>query len=273
MMAPGRPRLPMLPGREPFAVCVAVPTGRTFAAGAIEVGGRQGERRPRLLQDHVRPSQRRLRGEHEARKCQDGEVSVHAVVPVTGNGAVIRSMMHLIERGNSPTHSYRRAKVLTLSWRRSCLTCPVLRPRAEPACRRTPSGGRSTFGARGAPFDPRTSPGHASPTMTTRCAWPHNLGAVLNVGPVAQRQGTCGRGRAERHRLPSVGSSVSDDPTQSRLPPAIGVGSSLRLTQPTILQMRGPRDLAAGIGFGVHRVCRWMMTPAARCALVRVPRR
>ena len=76
----------MLPGREPFAVCVEVPTGRTFDAAAIEVGGRQDQRRPWLLQDHVRPSQHRLRGEHEARKCQDGEVSVHAVIPVTGNG-------------------------------------------------------------------------------------------------------------------------------------------------------------------------------------------
>ena len=85
----------MLPGREPFAVCVEVPTGRTFDATAIEVGGRQDQRRPWLLQDHVRPSQHRLRGEHEARKCQDGEVSVHAIIPVTGNGTVIRSMDHL----------------------------------------------------------------------------------------------------------------------------------------------------------------------------------
>jgi hypothetical protein len=95
MMAARRPRLPMLPGREPFAVCVEVPTGRTFDTAAIEVGGRQDQRRPWLVQDHVRPRQRRLRGEHEARKCQDGEVSVHAVIPVTGNGTVIRSMDHL----------------------------------------------------------------------------------------------------------------------------------------------------------------------------------
>jgi len=86
MMAARRPRLPMLPGREPFAVCVAVPTGRTSDAAAIEVGGRRDQRRPWLLPGNVRPSPRRLRGEHEARKCQDGEVSVHAVISVTGNG-------------------------------------------------------------------------------------------------------------------------------------------------------------------------------------------
>lgn len=111
MMAPGRPRLPMLPGRVPFAVCIAVPTGCTFDAGAIEVGGRQDERKPWLLQDHVRPSQRRLRGEHEGRGCQGWKVSVHAIIPVMRNGPVIRSMVHLIERSNS-AHSFTKAKTL-----------------------------------------------------------------------------------------------------------------------------------------------------------------
>ena len=123
MMAARRPRLPMLPGREPFAVCVAVPTGRTSDAAAIEVGGRQDQRRPWRVQDHMRPRQRRLRGEHEARKCQDGEVSVHAVISVTGNGTVIRSMDHL------PVYAQMISMGYATAFAQLCPTlCPVSSP-------------------------------------------------------------------------------------------------------------------------------------------------